>query len=292
MAFSSQDNGDVTIGVTLVDGDARLVSGDILDVYLNTDGNNSNGQSGFDVGLEARGAASGQPSFFLCRLAAPVTCEQGLPGFGTDTPTGVAGTHVVTFNVSTGVPSLSFFVGAFYTAPGSTTTLHGPGARIRHVHLPRQCGSRPRRPARELRRVPEYARKRHLRPGASRRLPGAVQLHPRVPSPCGSAFPRLPAAPEAVVAGPDSGGSQARGDRSGPLGAARPRSAGIARTKRFKGNFRYGAIITVRITKPAWVGFYARYQVTRRGLKPVRTACIPAVGAQKPMKCSPALRGK
>lgn len=289
VALTTQDSGAATVAVTLVDFDARLVSGDVLDVYMDTDGNNSNGQSGFDFALEARGQSSGQPAFFLCSLAAPVTCEAGLSGFGSDQPTGAAGAHVVTFNIFVGSPSISFFVLATY--PGSSATLRDLAPASGTFTFPVNAdpdrdglhGASDECPSTRARGIFDKESERDGCPGPFNFIRGFHHL---------AAIPQagylqlqklwfqgqIPAGASILI-------------RGAGRSAAGKSKQGIARTS-FRGNLPYGAVITVRISKPAWVGFFGRYQVTRRGLVLKKTLCIPAQGAPKPMKCTLALRGK
>src|SRR5262245_43317836 len=93
---TSADNGGVSVAVTPVDADGRMVTGDNVRVYVNLDRKSSTGDHGYDYELLAVGQSSGQPTFDFCSLASPVTCQAGQSGFGAETYPS-SGTHVVTF---------------------------------------------------------------------------------------------------------------------------------------------------------------------------------------------------
>ena len=56
---------------------------------------------------------------------------------------------------------------------------------------------------------------------------------------------------------------------SSPRGgdSATVNSSGIAKSRRVKGDFRYGSVITIRITKPQFVGVFLKEKVARGGLQ-------------------------
>ena len=82
-----------------------------------------------------------------------------------------------------------------------------------------------------------------------------------------------------VVFSSPKGGDSARANRSG-----------VAHSRRVKGDFRYGSVITIRITKPQFVGVFLKERVAKSGLKLLQRLCIPATGG-KPVRCSAKLRG-
>jgi hypothetical protein len=73
--------------------------------------------------------------------------------------------------------------------------------------------------------------------------------------------------------------------------SARASNGGKARSRRVKGDFRYGSVITIRITKPGFVGVYLRERVAKTGLEVQKRLCLPATGGAAPVKCSGKLKG-
>ncbi len=79
---------------------------------------------------------------------------------------------------------------------------------------------------------------------------------------------------------------------SSPKGgdSAKANNSGLAKSRRVKGDFRYGSVITIRITKPQFVGVFLKERVAKRGLQVMQRLCIPATGGG-PVKCSAKLKG-
>jgi hypothetical protein len=290
---SSEDNGDLRIAVTLVDGPARLVAGDQLDVYLDTDRKQSTGQNGFDIDLVAKGNSGGAaPSFFLCRLSNPVTCENAVSGFGHDQATATS-THVVDFNLSTGIPAFDFGVVAQYPNPNNANTPLTDIAPNSGVWT-YQVMADPDRDGLH---------------GTSDKCPtkAARGKFDRNGNGCPGPFSFIHTQEPHFRAVPQSGFLQLSGLRlTGlPIGAHVQFAAGsireattvggsgTARSRRISGALRYGKAVTIKVTKSAWVGVYLKLVVDRRvGLRSVRKQCIPATGSQTPVGCgNKALRG-
>ena len=88
--------------------------------------------------------------------------------------------------------------------------------------------------------------------------------------------------------------AQARATFSSAHGTDRVRAngSGTARSRRAgRGNFGYGSVIKIRITKPAFVGELLRMVITRTGVSLRGRSCIPATGGP-PMRCSAKLKGR
>jgi hypothetical protein len=298
------DNGDLSFKTTLSDGVGHMSAGDRLLLFINIDQNSKTGDNGFDIELLAEGQGSGQaPTFSLCRLAtSPVSCEAGLPGFGTDTPTG-SGTHVVQFNLTTGCPpsglphtkcpaTYTFGVISSFPnpndqnnplvdiAPNSGIYSFGINDDADHDGVFGNADACP-----TIRALPKIDKNRNGCPGpfgfirAFRRQvavpqPGALQLR-------SLAFDgTFPAGAKVQLTGAGRSETLTAGD-------------GHVRSRRFSGaSLAYGSTLTVRITKPGWVGFFARYVATRgAGLALRSQACIPGFGSNRPVGCSNKLRG-
>jgi hypothetical protein len=69
-------------------------------------------------------------------------------------------------------------------------------------------------------------------------------------------------------------------------------NGGVASSKRFTRRLRTGTKIAISVTKPRYVGYFARYRI-QAGAKLVgRTRCIPAYGRQQPTRCTAELLGR
>jgi hypothetical protein len=288
VVVTSSDTGAIRVAVTLVDGDGRMVSGDQLRVYVNIDRNSSTGDNGYDYELLAIGQSSGQPNFDFCSLASPVTCQAGASGFGAETYPS-SGTHVITFNTETSSSGFDFFVRSSYQsgnnaevtddAPNSGAYTFNANNDPDHDGVYGDGDACPTKAARGV-----YDSNHNGCPGLFSRI--AANRH--------------------FVAGVSASGFQLRklwfdggipaGARVQISGAGRGETlkavSGFVRSRRFHGAFRFGSVITVRMTKPGYIGFYARYVVTHSGLAQRQSLCIPATGKQSPVRCTSSLRGK
>lgn len=289
--LTSQDNGDTTIAVTLSDGIGHMSSGDELDVYLNTDRKAGTGENGFENVLVATGGSSGT-SFQLCEFVTPFTCHAGLEGFGTDQDAG-GGVHVVTFNITTGgISAFDFFAVSSFPRPGDPNNPlfdRAPDSNVLTFAVNADpdhdgvFGSSDKCPKTRVSRVND---------GNHNGCPGLFNFIKAFRRQVAVAFSGYLQVRSLSFEGPIPAGtkvqlsSSSRGEtlfaRSGPV-----------KSRRFRGNVSYGTVLTVRMTKPGWVGLYARFVATRgRGLALRKQACIPATGPQKPTPCSTSLRGK
>jgi hypothetical protein len=289
---SSEDSGNLRVAVTLVDGPARLVQGDRLDVYLDTDRKQSTGQSGFDIDLVAIGKSSGAPDFLLCRLSTPTSCENGVSGFGHDQPTATS-THVVDFNLSTGIPAFDFGVVAQYPNPNNANTPLtdiAPNSGVWTYQLMADPdgdglhGTSDKCPTKAARG--KFDRNANGCPG-----PFSF-IHTQEPH-----FRAVPQAGSLQLSGLRLTGLPIGSRVEFAVGSIHERTtvggSGTARSRRISGGLRYGTGVTIKVTKSAWVGVYLKLVVDRRvGLRSVRKACIPAIGSQSPVGCgNRALRG-
>jgi hypothetical protein len=285
---SGTDDGTVHISVTLVDADGRMVPGDELNVYLNTD-RKSTGQNGFDYALEASGNPSGQPSFFLCSLGTPVDCQAGLPGYAAETYP-AAGTHVVTFNITTGDAAFDFYVLSSYQQPGGSTTLKdlapnsGAFTYATNADPDRDgvFGAADACPTKTARGVNDANHNGCPGPFA---FIGVARHYAATLSSANLQLKKL------WFEGSIPAGARVR-ISSGSRGETLTSGRGYVRSRRFHGTLRFGTVLTVRITKPGYVGFYAHLVVTHGGLAQRGKKCIRATGSQAPVPCSSSLRGK
>jgi len=285
---TSTDRGVVHISVTLADADARLVQGDELSVLIDYDRNRNTGQSGFDLELIATGHAAGTPtSFVLCRLGAQSSCETGPDGWAHDQPSG-SGLHVVDFILTMGTPAFDFGIVESYTQPGTTTSLTdtAPNSGLWTFELkadPDGDGLHGTADA-----CPSVAARGKF-DSNNNGCPGPFKSIRAEAHFTGLAFPRYLRLTDLRVTGVSPG---AQVVFSSPRGTdvAKANSSGVAHSRRAKGNFSFGSVITIRITKPAFVGAYLKEVVSKRGLKVARRACIAPTGGS-PVKCSARLRG-
>jgi hypothetical protein len=287
---TSDDLGNTKIAVTLLDGPARLVGGDELDVYIDYDRNTRTGdQQGFDTELIAEGNASGPPSFFFCYLAAPRTCQQGVPDFGHDTPAGT-GRHTVDFNITTGIAAFDFGVIETYTYSGTTLADVAPNnglytfQELSDPDHDRKYGRTDQCPT--VRAVGKFDRNNNGCPGPFSRI-----------------APDRPGWARAVRAGNDglltglfvarlpTGANVAVGTPIGTF-SARANSSGMARLWRGTKRVRLGSVFRLRVTKPAWIGVFRVYVLTASGLRLRSQLCIPATGSRKAVRCSAKLKGR
>jgi hypothetical protein len=286
--LTSADKGAVSVAVTLVDADGRMVAGDELRVYVNLDRKASTGDHGYDYELLAVGKSSGQPTFDLCSLASPVTCQAGESGFGAETYPS-SGTHVVTFNVTINTPGFDFFVRSAYQSGSDPTVIDdAPNSGVFTFNANNDpdhdgvYGDGDACPTKSARGV--YDSNHNGCPGLFGRISPSRHFTAAVSA---SSFQLrklwfdggIPAGARVQIAG---------AGRSEALSSVK----GFVRSRRFHGAFRFGSVITVRMTKPGYIGFYAQYVVTHSGLAQRRGLCIPATGKQSPVKCTGALRGK
>ena len=284
---TSQNNGVVHISVTLADADARLVTGDEVDIYIDYDRNRSTGSSGFDLDLVATGGtAAAGTTFALCRLGSQTSCESGPSGWAHDQPSGT-GLHVVDFFLTMGVAAFDFAVIETYTSSGGSLTDTAPNSGLYTFELKADPdgdglhGSADLCPSTSARGVLDRNNNGCLGPFSSIR----PQVHFK-----GVAFPSslnltslrvtgLPAGATVVFSSPHGG------DR------ANVGSSGTAKSRRVKGSFRYGSRITIRATKRGFIGAYLQTAVSKSGLKVVKRLCYAATGGPA-VKCTSALTGK
>jgi hypothetical protein len=288
VVVTSADNGAVRFVITLVDGDAHLVAGDELHVYVNLDRKASTGDQGYDYDLLAQGQSSGQPSFAICSLESPVTCRAGSSGFGSETDPS-SGTHVVTFNTGIDTSGFDFFVRSEYqSGSGPTVTDDAPNSGVYTFAanndpdrdgvygLGDECPTKPARGA--------YDSNHNGCPGPFSRI--SANRHFAAAVSAGTFQLKKLYFDGAIPAGAKVQLSSA--SRGETLRA----TSGFVLSRRFRGAFRFGTVITVRMTKPGYIGFYAQYVVTHSGLATRKSLCIPATGKQSPVKCTGGLRGK
>ena len=286
--LTSQNNGAIKIAITMVDGDAKLVGGDQLEVLIDYDRDRNTGQSGFDIDLVATGHSGSATTFALCRLGETRSCEEGPTDWAHDAPTGATGTHIVDFNVSSGVAAFDFGVVESYTSGSTTLKDIAPNSGLYTFEVkadPDNDGVHgtadncPNVPARG-----KNDANHNGCPGPFR-LIGTGEAH--FSGELHKTFMRLrtvtvtgvPAGAKVVFSSPKGGDS------------VKANNSGSAKSKRVKGDFRYGSVITIRITKPQFVGVLIRERVVaKRGLRVVQRLCIPATGGA-PVKCSAKLRG-
>ena len=285
---TSTDAGKLTIAVTLFDADAKLVSGDELGVFVDIDQKASTGDAnGFEYEFLATGGSS-STSFLFCALRAPRSCQEFASGDAHDTKTGTS-THVVDFTISTNVPGFDFTVQEAYTQPGQTSTLYDFAPDSGHWTFETKAdpdgdglyGSGDRCPT-----VPARGKNDVNNNGCPGpfKLIGTKEAHFS-----GVVFPSFMRLNKVIVTGAPAG---AKVVFSSPKGgdSAKANNSGSASSRRVKGDFRYGSVITIRITKPQFVGVFLKERVAKRGLEVLQRLCIPATGGG-PVKCSAKLKG-
>jgi hypothetical protein len=285
---TSTDVGKLTIAVTMVDADAKLVNGDELSVFVDIDRNANTGDAnGFEYQFLATGGSSAT-SFLFCSLRAPRSCQEFESGNAHDTKTGT-NTHVVDFTISTNVPAFNFVVQEAYTQPGQTATLydHAPDSGEWAFETKADpdgdglYGSGDKCPT-----VPARGKNDTNNNGC----PGPFKLiGTREAHFAGAVFPSFMRLSRVTVTGAPAG---AKVVFSSPKGgdSAKASNSGSATSRRVKGDFRYGSVITIRITKPQFVGVFLKERVAKSGLEVMQRLCIPATGGG-PVKCSGKLKG-
>jgi hypothetical protein len=105
----------------------------------------------------------------------------------------------------------------------------------------------------------------------------------------GLAFPSFMRLTQVRVTGAPTGAKVVFSSSKGG-DTARASGSGAASSKRVRGDFRYGSVITIRITKPQFVGVFLKEKIAKSGLRVVQRRCIPATGGA-PVKCSGKLKG-
>ena len=287
---TTTDVGNLTIAVTLSDADAKLVKGDELSVFVDIDRKASTGDSnGFEYEFVAQGASSGSTeSFLFCSLTAPRSCQEFQSGKASDTKTSTT-THVVSFSIGTNADDFDFAVVEGYTQPGQTATLydHAPDSGIWTFQTKTDpdgdglYGTGDECPTVSARGKND--RNNNGCPGPFK-LIGTKEAHFS-----GVVFPSFMRLSKLTVTGVPAGATVVF---SSPKGgdSAKAGNSGSAKSKRVKGDFRYGSVITIRITKPQFVGVFLREKVAKTGLQLLQRLCIPATGGG-PVKCSAKLKG-
>ena len=287
--LTSQDTGAVQIAITLSDGDAKLINGDTLEVLIDYDRNQSTGDSGFDIDLVATGHSGTPTTFLLCRLGATRSCEEGPTDWAHDTPTGTGtGLHVVDFNVTAGVAAFDLGVIESYASGSTTLTDIAPDSGIWTFEVRADPdndglhGTSDHCPTVAARG--KFDKNNNGCPGPFSFI-GTKEAHfsglvfPSFMRLTGLRVTGAPAGAKVVFSSPKGGDS------------AKANGSGTAKSRRIKGDFRYGSVITIRITKPTFVGVYLKEKVSKTGLKLLQRRCIPAVGRSVPVKCSGKLKG-
>jgi hypothetical protein len=284
--LTSQNSGAIQMAITLADGDAKLVDGDQLDVLIDYDRNRNTGDSGYDIDLVATGHSSSSTTFVLCRLSGTRSCEEGPTDWAHDTKTDT-GIHVVDFNVSAGVAAFDFGVVESYTSGSTTLRDIAPNSGLYTFETKAdpdndgKFGTADACPA--VRAVGKSDSNKNGCPGPFKFI-ATKEAHFS-----GVVFPSFMRLSEVRVTGTPPG---AKVVFASPKGgdSATVNSSGIARSRRVKGNFAYGSVITIRITKPQFVGVFLRERISRSGLQVISRLCIPATGG-KPVRCSGNLKG-
>lgn len=285
---TSTDAGKLTIAVTLFDADAKLVNGDELGVFVDIDQKSTTGDAnGFEYEFLATGGSS-STSFLFCALRAPRSCQEFESGNAHDTKTGT-NTHVVDFTISTNVPAFDFVVQEAYTQPGQTATLYDNAPDTGHWTFETKAdpdgdglyGSGDKCPT-----VPARGKNDVNNNGCPGpfKLIGTKEAHFS-----GVVFPSFMRLSKVSVNGAAPG---SKVTFSSPHGgdSVRANGSGIATSRRVKGDFRYGSLITIRITKPQFVGVLLKERIAKTGLKVVSRLCLPATGGG-PVKCTAKLKG-
>jgi hypothetical protein len=285
---TSTDVGKLTFAVTMSDVDAKLVNGDELSVFVDIDSKATTGDSnGFEYQFVASGASSGT-SFLFCTLRAPRSCQEFVSGNAHDTKTGT-NTHIVDFSISTNVDAFDFVVQEKYTQPGQASSLYDFAPDTGHFTFETRTdpdgdglfGSGDACPT-----VGARGKNDKNNNGCPGPFPfiSTKEAHFK-----GLAFPSFMRLTQVRVTGAPSG---SRVVFSSPKGGdtTKANAYGSASSRRVRGDFRYGSVITIRITKPAYVGVYLREKVSKGGLRVLKRQCIPATGG-KPVKCSGKLKG-
>jgi hypothetical protein len=285
---TSADDGKITFAVTMVDVDAKLVNGDELSVFVDIDRKATTGDSnGFEYQFVASGGSSGT-SFLFCTLRAPRSCSEIQSGNAHDTKTGT-NTHVVDFATSTNVAAFDFVIQEKYTQPGQTASLYDFAPNSGHFSFETKTdpdgdglyGSGDACPTVGARGKNDKNNNGCLGPFP---FISTKEAHFK-----GLAFQSFMRLTQVRVSGAPTGSKVVF---SSPRGGdtAKANAYGSASSRRVKGDFRYGSVITIRITKPAYVGVYLREKVSKGGLRVLKRQCIPATGG-KPVKCSGKLKG-
>jgi hypothetical protein len=288
---TSTDAGKLTFHVTMADADAKLVSGDELGIFVDIDRKTTTGDSnGYEYEFIAQGAASGgTESFLFCSLRTPRSCQEFESGNAHDTKTGT-NTHILDFSITTNTPAFDFLVLEGYTQPGQTATLYdyAPDSGKYSFDMKSDpdrdglygsgdlCSTVPARGKNDA--------NNNGCPGPFK-LIGTKEAHFS-----GVVFPSFMRLNKVLVNGAAPGAKVAF---SSPRGgdSVKANNSGIATSRRVKGDFRYGSLITIRITKPQFVGVLLRERIGKTGLKVVSRLCIPATGGS-PVKCTAKLKGR
>ena len=285
---TSADTGKLTFAVTMHDADAKLVTGDELGVFVDIDRKASTGDAnGFEYEFVADGGSSGT-SFLFCSLTAPRSCQEFQSGNAHDTATATS-THVVDFSITTNVPAFDFVVVEAYTQPGQTSSLYdrAPDSGLSTFETKADpdgdglygsgdlCPTVPARGKNDA--------NNNGCPGPFKQI-GTKEAH--FSGVVFRSFMRL----NKVLVNGAAPGAKVTFSSSRGRDSVRANNSGIATSRRVKGKFRYGSLITIRITKPQFVGVLLRERIAKTGLHVVSRRCIPATGGA-PVKCSAKLKG-
>jgi hypothetical protein len=283
---TTKDSGLLTFAVTLQDADAKLVEGDELSVYVDIDRNTKTGDTnGFEYQFIADGSSTGT-AFTFCTLLAPRSCREWTTAH--DKPA-TTNTHVVDFSIPTDAAAFDFVVLEGYTAPNQTGTLYdvAPDTGVYTFETKTDpdndgiYGYKDKCPT--VAAKGKYDANKNGCPGpfafvATKEAHFSGVIYPSFLRLTQLRINGAPAGAKVVFSSPKGGES------------ATVNGSGSARSRRIKGDFRYGSMITIRITKPAFVGVYLQETVSKGGLKVVKRLCIPATGGG-PVACSAKLKG-
>ena len=291
---SNDDVGGVDIEITVL-GKPRLSPGDFVAVFADTDGNPGTGNPqvfGADTSLTALGTTS-TPQYNFCTWeAGAFKCSN----FGQWSDTSLSTvSHVLRMGLTLGSKKngrMNFTVGSSFTdpttkaqtfdrAPDNATWVYNivivqadtdrDGVRGAADKCPRTPAGR-------------FDRNRNGCPGPYPLINSDPQ-NPGTASGGQTTFSR-------VVFRQVPPGAKVVITAAGVKETVRASSAGSAPSKAMKRSFRDGTVITVRITKPGYVGYHGQLRVgPPQGLKLITRRCIPATGRQAPVRCSKGLRG-
>jgi hypothetical protein len=291
---TNDDDGGVDFEITVL-GKPRLSPGDFVAVFADTDQNPSTGNPqvfGSDTTMTATGTAS-TPQYNFCLWENNAwKCQT----YSQWTDTSVSATsHVLRIGLTLGTKRngrMNFTVGSSFTdpttkaqtfdrAPDAATWVYNVAIVQADADRDGVRGSADKCPQKHR---GQFDRNRNGCPGPY----PLINPEPRNPgfASGGSTtftsvvFRSIPPGAKVVITA------------SGLKETLRASSAGRAPSQAMKRPWRDGAIITVRITKPGYVGYHGQFRVgPPSGLNRVKRLCVPATGRQTAVRCTKALRG-